>query len=84
MSDAMAKAKRSSRATVSGPSTPVPLGSVRIDDLSAKFSGTHELAAAMPFNATKAAEYDPKAATSFIKALAKHRHFERETDPPLV
>jgi catalase len=27
---------------------------------------------------------DDRAAEAFIKALARHRHFERETDPPLV
>ncbi|MDQ3170362.1 MAG: catalase [Acidobacteriota bacterium] len=60
----MAKSKRSSRATVSAPSKPVPSGSEPNDDLSVKFAGTQELAAAMPFNTTKAAEYDPNAATN--------------------
>jgi catalase len=52
-----------SRATVSGRATPPPAHDWR-DDLTAKFAGTQELAASMPFNASKAAEYDPAAATA--------------------
>ena len=50
-----------SRATVSGPAeTPSFLDST--DDLTAKLAATNELAAMMPANPTKAAEYDPHAA----------------------
>ncbi|MGV3520633.1 catalase [Luteitalea sp.] len=52
-----------SRATVSGRATPPPAHDWR-DDLTAKFAGTQELAASMPFNASKAAEYDPAATTA--------------------
>ncbi len=50
---------RNSRATVSGPATPEPPRSQ--DDLAAKHSGTQDLAAAIPYNAHKPAEYDPAA-----------------------
>lgn len=51
---------RNSRATVSGPSTPDP---VRFQgDLAAKHAGTQDLAAAIPYNAHKPAEYDSAAA----------------------
>ncbi len=50
-----------SRATVSGRATAPPEGQWR-DDLTAKLAGTEALAAAMPFNANKPAEYDPEAA----------------------
>ena len=52
---------QNSRATVSGPAEPQPLGGSR-DDLTAKMAGTQHLAAAQPFNANKALEYDPDAA----------------------
>jgi catalase len=52
-----------SRATVSGRATPPPAHDWR-DDLTAKFAGTQALAASMPFNASKAAEYDPAATTA--------------------
>jgi len=48
---------RNSRATVSGPATPEPSPSQ--DDLAAKHAGTQDLAAAIPYNPLKAAEYDP-------------------------
>jgi catalase len=51
---------RNSRTTVSGPSTPEPSRSQ--DDLAAKHAGTQDLAAAIPYNAHKPAEYDPAAA----------------------
>ncbi len=47
-----------SRATVSGPAAEPRLGASN-DDLTAKLAGTHELSASIPFNANKAAEYDP-------------------------
>ena len=50
-----------SRATVSGPAEPKPLAHAD-DDLTAKMAGTQDLAAQLPFNANKAAEYDPEAA----------------------
>ena len=53
-------AVRNSRATVSGPAAPSPAPAQ--DDLAAKAAGTQELASAFPFNANKAAEYDPAAA----------------------
>ena len=53
---------RNSRATVSGPTTPEPSRSQ--DDLAAKFAGTQDLAAAIPYNAHKPAEYDPAAAVA--------------------
>jgi catalase len=31
-----------------------------------------------------AASFEPRVSETFVKALAKHRHFERETDPPRV
>src|SRR6185503_987210 len=49
--------KRNSRTTVGGPSDPQPTPIGR-DDLAAKAAGTAELAAQMPFNATKTSEYD--------------------------
>ena len=52
-----------SRATVSGRATPPPAHDWR-DDLTAKFAGTQQLAARMPFNASKAAEYDPATTTA--------------------
>lgn len=56
--------KSSSRATVSGPS--VKAGKAKAlanDDLARKAAATGELAAAFPYNAAKAAEFDPKRAT---------------------
>ena len=50
-----------SRATVSGPADPKPLVDSS-DDLTAKMAATQQLAAALPFNANKALEYDPDAA----------------------
>src|SRR6187402_1367529 len=50
-----------SRATVSGPAEPQPLVDSS-DDLTAKMAATQQLAAALPFNANKALEYDPEAA----------------------
>jgi catalase len=50
-----------SRATVSGPAEPRPLVDSS-DDLTAKMAATQQLAAALPFNANKALEYDPEAA----------------------
>ena len=50
-----------SRATVSGPAEPKPLVDSS-DDLTAKMAATQQLAAALPFNANKALEYDPEAA----------------------
>ena len=50
-----------SRATVSGPADPKPLVDSS-DDLTAKMAATQQLAAALPFNANKALEYDPEAA----------------------
>jgi catalase len=50
-----------SRATVSGPADPMPLVDSS-DDLTAKMAATQQLAAALPFNANKALEYDPQAA----------------------
>jgi catalase len=50
-----------SRATVSGPADPKPLVDSP-DDLTAKMAATQHLAAALPFNANKALEYDPEAA----------------------
>jgi catalase len=51
---------RNSRATVSGPAR---LDTSGIDDmLATKVAGTQDLAAAMPYNRTKAQEYDPAAA----------------------
>jgi catalase len=55
--------KRNSRATVSGPAQPSASTS-STDNLAAKVAGTQELAASMPFNAHKPAEYDPDAATA--------------------
>ena len=55
-------AVRTSRTTVSGPAEPAPAPSH--DDVAAKVAGTQELASAFPFNANKAAEYDPAAATA--------------------
>ena len=55
-------AVRTSRTTVSGPAEPAPAPSH--DDLAAKVAGTQELASAFPFNANKAAEYDPAAAAA--------------------
>jgi catalase len=48
------------RATVSGPAEP-SLTTDTNDDLAAKIAGTDELASSFPYNATKAAEYDPDA-----------------------
>ena len=57
--------RRNSRSTMSGPSTPDPLpASSLADDLAAKVAGTQELASTFVFNATKASEYDPAAATA--------------------
>jgi catalase len=55
--------KRNSRATVSGPAHPSTSIS-SADDLAAKAAGAQELAAKIPFNANKSAEYDPEAATA--------------------
>ena len=46
---------------VSGPADPKPLVDSP-DDLTAKMAATQQLAAALPFNANKALEYDPEAA----------------------
>ena len=51
---------RNSRTTVSGPAAPDASG--HGDVLAEKLAGTQDLAAAFPFNANKAAEYDPDAA----------------------
>ena len=50
-----------SRATVSGPADPKPLVDSS-DDLTAKMAATQQLAAALPFNANKALDYDAEAA----------------------
>ncbi|MGE0592339.1 MAG: catalase [Vicinamibacterales bacterium] len=55
-----ARAVRQSRATVSGPAEPEASGAG--DIVAEKATGTEDLASAMPFNAIKAAEYDPAAA----------------------
>jgi catalase len=68
---------RSTRATVSGPASPPPLP-VLTDDLAAKVAGTEELASAMPFNANKALEYDPKA------AIAPHQGPSVKPSDPIV
>ena len=59
-----------------------------------KAAGTEALAQSMPSNATKAKEYGDAgvlrhasggdAAPAFIAAVTKHRHFERQEDPPPV
>jgi catalase len=54
---------QNSRTTTSGPAKST-FTSATPDDLAAKFSGTNELAAAMPFNANKPLEYDSDAATA--------------------
>jgi catalase len=51
---------RNARATVSGPAHPDATGSG--DVVAEKAAATQELASAFPFNANKAAEYDPEAA----------------------
>jgi catalase len=51
---------RKSRATVSGPAAPDRAR--KGDSLAEKAAGTQELASMFPFNANKAAEYDPEAA----------------------
>jgi catalase len=51
---------RSSRTTVSGPTTPDSSG--KGDILAEKAAGTQDLASTFPFNPNKAAEYDPDAA----------------------
>jgi catalase len=53
---------RNSRATVSGPTTPDT--STRADLLAEKMTATADLAAALPYNPIKAAEYDPDAAVA--------------------
>ena len=53
--------ERNSRATVSGPAKPDGPPAVA-DALAEKFAGTQELAAEMPFNSIKPAEYDPASA----------------------
>jgi len=59
------KNRPSSRTTVSGPSKPNRSKfSDSSDALAAKLAGTQELASRMPFNANKALEYDPAAATA--------------------
>jgi catalase len=56
--------KSSSRATVSGPTVKPQTAQAQADDkLAAKAAGTAALAAAAPFNAIKAAEYDRKRAS---------------------
>jgi catalase len=67
---------RNSRATVSGPATPDTSG--RGDALADKFAGTKNLASAFPFNANKAAEYDPEA------ALAPRTGPSVKPDDPIV
>jgi catalase len=55
--------KSSSRATVSGPSVkPGAAKALATDDLALKAAATAELAAAFPYNTSKAAEFDPKLA----------------------
>jgi catalase len=49
------------RSTVSGPAKPGPGSTAAADSLTAKMEGTQKLAAAMPFNATKASEYGDRA-----------------------
>ncbi|MEP6686523.1 MAG: catalase [Verrucomicrobiota bacterium] len=49
------------RSTVSGPAKPGAAAGAAADALTAKMKGTQALAAAMPFNATKAAEYGDRA-----------------------
>jgi catalase len=60
--------KRNSRSTVSGPAKPVsprPSGDVLPSDaLAAKFAGTEELSAGLPYNANKPSEYDPAKAVA--------------------
>jgi catalase len=56
--------RRNSRATVSGPTNPDSATTSTGDNLAAKLAGTQELAKAFPFNANKALEYDPEAATA--------------------
>ena len=51
---------RNSRTTVSGPAKPDGSGPGGI--LAQKAAGTQDVASAFPFNANKAAEYDPEAA----------------------
>jgi catalase len=51
---------RNSRATMSGPARPDASGAG--DRAAEKAAGTQDVAAAFPFNANKAAEYDPQAA----------------------
>jgi catalase len=51
---------RNSRTTVSGPAEPDASGAG--DIVAEKAAGTQDLAAALPFNPIKAAEYDPEAA----------------------
>jgi len=52
--------KRNSRATVSGPARPAaPLPPSSTDDLTAKYVGAQQLAAAIPFNTNKPNEFDP-------------------------
>src|SRR5687767_890611 len=60
-SDAPLAIDPNSRATVSGPAEPKPFVDAS-DDLTAKMAATQQLAAALPFNANKALEYDPEAA----------------------
>src|SRR3954451_2903544 len=50
-----------SKTTVGGPAKP-ELSPDSNDDLNAKVTGTEELASSFPYNAIKAAEYDPDAA----------------------
>ena len=61
------------RATVSGPAEP-SLTTETTDDLAAKVAGTEELAASFPYNATKAAEYDPDAAVNPPEGAAMKPH----------
>ena len=51
---------RNSRATVSGPARVASPDSTR-DPLADKFAGTQDLAAAMPHNPIKSAEFEPAA-----------------------
>jgi catalase len=52
---------RSSRATVGGPAEPASVPTRFDDVLAEKMTATDELSAKMPFNANKAAEFDPDA-----------------------
>src|SRR6185312_9766405 len=56
-------AKRSSRATVSGPAEPAS-STQSPDVLIAKMAGAQALAKAMPFNRSKPAEFNPEAGTA--------------------